>query len=252
MADYDRFADDYDRTFDLAPVRAFVEAPSMFGLLGDVHDQAWLDLACGTGPYTRALKKRGARRVVGVDISAEMLRLAHAAEDARPLGVEYVQQDVGTMPRLGEFDGAIAAYLLHYARDREHLRGMCRSIAANLAPGGRFLTYQLNPAISLEPGFYQPYGTELDLEPGRIPRDGDAFTFRIVLPEFRSPDVTVYYWSHETLETALRDAGFTTVRWRQPTLSPEAGNGPDAQLWHAYLRTPLCVILDCIAAPRIQ
>lgn len=251
MAEYDEFADQYDQTFKLAPFRTHIEAYSLLKQAGDVRDQAWLDVACGTGPYARALRLRGAGRVLGVDLSAEMLRVAQAAEEHEPLGIEYLQQDVGTMPTLGSFDGALGAYLLHYATNADHLRGMCRSIADNLAPGGRFLTYQLNPAFSRQPDYYLKYGTEISLNPDTTLADGDALTFRINVSGFRSPEVSIYYWSHAMLDNALRVAGFDQIRWMMPELSPEATTGPDPEQWHDYINEPLCVIIECVKPAEV-
>jgi SAM-dependent methyltransferase len=246
MAEYDALADKFDQTFTLAPWRTHIEAYSLLKLIGDVRGQAWLDVACGTGPYARALRSRGAAPVAGVDLSGEMLRVARAAEEQEPLGIAYHQHDVGTMPKLGDFDGALGAHLLQYATDAEHLRGMCRSIADNLTPGGRFVTFQLNPAFSRRPDYYLKYGTEFGLDPDRALSDGDAFTFRVNVPGFRSPEVTVHYWSRAVLDEALRGAGFDQIRWTRPELSPEASAGPDVEQWDDYLDTPLCVIIDCV------
>ena len=41
--------------------------------IGDVKDQTILDLACGSGDFTRQMKENGANAVVGVDISEEMV-----------------------------------------------------------------------------------------------------------------------------------------------------------------------------------
>ena len=242
MPDFDGFADQYDQTFELAPFRTHIEAHSVLKALGDVNGQAWLDVACGTGPYSRALRKRGAARVLGVDLSPDMLRRARAAEEQEPLGIEYVEHDAGTMPSFGDFDGALGVYLLHYGTDETHLRGMCASIAANLRPGGRFITYQLNPELSREPDYYLKYGTELSLDPRASLADGDAIGFRINLGDFRSPEVLVYYWSRATLDDALRPAGFERVRWIRPVLAPQVEPGP----FQDYLDQPLCVVLECV------
>ncbi|MEJ3748836.1 class I SAM-dependent methyltransferase [Actinomycetes bacterium KLBMP 9797] len=251
MSEYDGFADQYDQTFQLAPWRTHIEAYSLLKLAGDVRGQAWLDVACGTGAYARGLRRRGADPVCGVDLSTDMLRVARAAEAQEPLGIEYRQHDVGSMPKLGEFDGALGAHLLHYATDEDHLRGMCRSIADNLAPGGRFVTFQLNPDLSRRPDYYLPYGAELHLDPDRALTDGDGFTFTITVPGFRSPEVTIHYWSRPALDAALRAAGFHRIRWSMPELSPEAARGPDPEQWHDYLAEPLCGIIDCEKVGRV-
>jgi SAM-dependent methyltransferase len=250
MSDYDGFADQYDQTFELTPFRTHIEAYSLMKLVGDVRGQAWLDLACGTGPYARALRRRGADPVIGVDLSPEMLRIAQAAEEQEPLGIEYQRHDVGSLPKLREFDGAFGSYLLHYATSEAHLRAMCHSIAGNLRPGGRFVTYQLNPALSRRPDYYLKYGAELHLDPDSPLADGEAIAFRINVAGFRSPEVTVYYWSRDALDNALREAGLDEIRWIRPELSPEAENGPDPQQWLDYLDEPLCVIIECFRTSK--
>jgi 2-polyprenyl-3-methyl-5-hydroxy-6-metoxy-1,4-benzoquinol methylase len=47
-----------------------------------------LDLACGQGRLSRELARRGAR-VVGLDISNELLDKARAVEKDEPLGISY-------------------------------------------------------------------------------------------------------------------------------------------------------------------
>jgi hypothetical protein len=173
-----------------------------------------------------------------------------AATTDEELGIAYAQHDVGSMPKLREFDGALGSYLLHYATDEAHLRDMSHNIAANLRPGGRFVTYQLNPAISRKPNYYLKYGAELSLDPDRPLADGDAIAFRINVAGFRSPEVTVYYWSRAALDSALHEAGFEQIRWISPELSPEAGRGPDPEQWADYLSEPLCVIIDCVRNDR--
>ncbi len=55
--------------------------------LGHVSGQSILDLACGEGSWARRFKLMGANRVVGVDISEEMLKLALNKETQYPLGI---------------------------------------------------------------------------------------------------------------------------------------------------------------------
>jgi SAM-dependent methyltransferase len=243
VADYDQIADRWDETFGLVPYRSHIEAYSVFRLVGDVTGQAWLDVACGSGAYSRALRRRGAHPVVGVDLSAEMIRAARIAEDSDPLDIRYLVADVGALGELGPFDGALGVYLLHYSRSLEHLDQMCRSIAGNLRPGGRFVTFQLNPGLSQQPGFYRSVGVDLTIGQGRALADGDAFTFRIDVPGFTSPDLTVYYWGRPAIDDALRAAGFGEINWTTPALSPDASQY--AAQWHGYLSQPLCVLIEC-------
>lgn len=63
IAPYDLVANDYDKIVklvELLPVRLHIEAYSLMAALGDVRDQAVLDVGCGTGVYSRAARRAGA------------------------------------------------------------------------------------------------------------------------------------------------------------------------------------------------
>ena len=87
-AEYDDIAAEYAASKQL-PFRIVVEAPTLFGLAGDVSGLTVLDLPCGDGTYSRALARRGAASVTGVDLSSAMVERAEAAERDAPLGIHY-------------------------------------------------------------------------------------------------------------------------------------------------------------------
>jgi ubiquinone/menaquinone biosynthesis C-methylase UbiE len=85
--EYDEIAHEY-RDSKLLPFRDYAESFSLFRLIGKLDGRTVLDLACGEGHYTRRLKQAGAARVLGIDISPEMIKLAES-EKATPLGCQY-------------------------------------------------------------------------------------------------------------------------------------------------------------------
>src|SRR5210317_1307221 len=109
-AQYDAIAEDYQATKE-SPLRRYIEAWSLFRMLGDVSGLSVLDLACGEGFYTRRIREAGATSVKGVDISPQMIRLAEMMEAEQPLGVDYLCADVATMEVQGTFDLVSGAYL---------------------------------------------------------------------------------------------------------------------------------------------
>jgi len=62
---------------------------------GDLHGRTVLDAACGTGVLFPYYQQRGAARVIGVDISSEMTRIA--AEKGWDSSVEILCGDMETM-----------------------------------------------------------------------------------------------------------------------------------------------------------
>jgi SAM-dependent methyltransferase len=159
-AEYDRFTRQYQLSKRL-PFRIFSEIPDHLALLGDVTGLSVLDLACGDGFYTRRIQKAGAARVVGVDLSEGMIALARQQEAAEPLGITYLVSPVETLGPIGSFEVVSAAFLLNCAPTCSSLSAMARTIAANLEPGGRFVT--TNSHLSDWPGVdYRPYGMDSD------------------------------------------------------------------------------------------
>ncbi|MEV7521100.1 class I SAM-dependent methyltransferase [Streptomyces sp. NPDC091371] len=225
--------------------------------LGGVRGLDTLDLACGYGYNTRLLARGGARRTVGVDISAEMIRLArehqthehgtdehgtdgHGTAGDRP-DIEYLVADAAGLPDLGPFDLATAVYLFNYAPDRTSLHAMFRSVRANLRAGGKLLAIVPN-AGAFPRVDWSPYGVRI-LD--RLP-EGDApllkahFLTEPPVPfEFRE-------WAHADLAEAAVEAGFTTIGW-QPTRTPPADPVRDEAYWTAYRAWPVSSLMTCTA-----
>jgi ubiquinone/menaquinone biosynthesis C-methylase UbiE len=119
-------------------------------VLGDVANKSILDLACGTGNFTRRF--RSASKVVGVDISEKMIEIARQEEAREPLGIEYLVGDVLELGEIDQFDIVTAGFLLNYSQTKEQLLKMCQNIYANLKPQGRFVT--LNGNVDMPPEIY--------------------------------------------------------------------------------------------------
>ena len=138
MTDYDSIAEGYAAIGDNSIIRKYIITPTFLSILGDVEGLSAIDLACGDGICARELKRLGASRVVGVDISEKMIKLARQKEKS-PLGIEYMVHDVRDLPTIGAFDIATAAFLLHYSRTKAQIGKMCEAISRNLKPEGRFV-----------------------------------------------------------------------------------------------------------------
>lgn len=96
-----------------------------------------LDLGCGSGPVTAALRRDG-RRVVGCDYSLDMLRLAGArvaSGGGAPGG--FVQGDSEQLPiATASVDVVVCLGVLSYVLD---YRSVLREIRRVLTPGGRLV-----------------------------------------------------------------------------------------------------------------
>ncbi|MEE8523791.1 MAG: class I SAM-dependent methyltransferase [Thermoanaerobaculia bacterium] len=99
--------------------------------------RAVLDLACGAGRHTAALRRHG-YRTLGVDLSFTLL--------AVPPRVPCVAGDMSQLPfAAGSFDWILNFFTSfgYFERERENFR-VLEEIVRLLAPGGRFLIDFLN------------------------------------------------------------------------------------------------------------
>jgi 2-polyprenyl-3-methyl-5-hydroxy-6-metoxy-1,4-benzoquinol methylase len=86
-----------------------------------------LDVGCGSGRYAFAMAEAGADRVVGVDVSENMIELARTEAAQNDLGsrCQFIRSAFLDMPTEGKFDVVIATGYFDYLEDpAAHLRKM--------------------------------------------------------------------------------------------------------------------------------
>jgi len=243
--DYDPIAEQYQRSKQ-QPWRTFVECFTLLELIGDPSGLAVLDVACGEGFYTRQVRRRGAARVAGVDLSHGMLELARSQEARQRLGIEYVLGDARDLAATEEYDLVVSAYLLNYARDRAELGSMCDGIARSLRPGGRFVTVNQNPALRFpDAPSYRRYGFETSV-PGPW-REGAPITWKFHLDD-GCFEIENYHLDVAIHEEAFRGAGFRAVRWHTPMLAPEGAQAHGQEFWSTLLQHPPVTFVECVKA----
>ncbi len=222
------------------PIPTYTEVPTVRKLLaGRIEGRSVLDLACGTGYYSRLFTQWGAAKVVGVDVSETMVAAAREAEAKVPLGIDYRVADAAKLTRLGSFDLATATYLLHYAETPEAMRRMCRNIAANLTQGGLLMALLPEPDYVMGRGDTERYGFTYRL----VASDKD---WRLVHADVHTnPPFSIEYrhWVREVFEEALRSAGFTDLRWHPFEVSPEGLAKFGEAYWRDLLANPMSTIL---------
>jgi 2-polyprenyl-3-methyl-5-hydroxy-6-metoxy-1,4-benzoquinol methylase len=82
LEDYDQNTGvSYERWSKTDSVYSLLEWHVFLATIGSVKDLDILDVACGDGRLSRMLMERGARSVVGIDISSEMIARARQEND---------------------------------------------------------------------------------------------------------------------------------------------------------------------------
>jgi 2-polyprenyl-3-methyl-5-hydroxy-6-metoxy-1,4-benzoquinol methylase len=150
---YDDIAEWYDSWVGTHAMREDAFFPAVEALMkealtsafggGEVAGRRICDLACGQGRVARHLAGLGAS-VVGIDLSARLLAIAHRHEEAAPGGIEYRLGDARNLDGVadGTFDGVVCHMAL---MDIPDLAPTLRSVVRLLRPRGWFVFSILHP-----------------------------------------------------------------------------------------------------------
>lgn len=154
LADFYDLENGWDRSPDFAYCKALAaDAASV------------LDLGCGTGELAVALADR--RQVVGVDPAPAMLEIARAKPGAG--SVDFIAGDARTLRLSRRFDLVVlTGHAFQVFLTEDDRRAALATIAAHLAPGGRFIFDSRNPACRE----WEEWGPDVSLRLVEHPRFG--------------------------------------------------------------------------------
>jgi ubiquinone/menaquinone biosynthesis C-methylase UbiE len=186
----------------------FTARPSVLEMCRPFDGMRVLDLGCGEGYCSRALRRSGAAEVHGIDVSSGMVDAAKREETREPLGITYEVGDATDLRGVPthHYERVLAMFLFNYL-NTEQTRACMTEVARVLGPGGRFVFAVPHPSLPWlrdkvppfyfdvgETGYFAARNTRW---PGKIwKRDGTQLEVQLV---------------HKTLEDyfdALAAAGF--------------------------------------------
>ena len=174
----------------------------------DLTGTTVLDFGAGAGRSARALRDRGAQRVVAVDKDANMLKVAR-----RYPGISYIQ--IGqALPIIDRSIGAaLCANVFSEFKAIEDITAACREVWRVLSTDGIFVIIVTSPH-----SVYSDYKS-YRYENVTNPTSGSPITCLIKGPERTL--IQDYYWSADDYTAALQAAGFEVERLLLPIAAPD-------------------------------
>ncbi len=125
-------------------LNTLLEQPAMVRLLPDLKDKSVLDLGCGYGHNCLDFVNKGAKSVLGIDISEKMLDIAK--KEAINEKIEYLNMSMTDIDKLGKkFDVIYSSLAFHYI---ENFEEFCKKMYACLNEGGYLLFSQEHPIVT--------------------------------------------------------------------------------------------------------
>ncbi len=200
---YDSFAESYSTDNESNLFNAYYERPAMIDLAGDVNGRRVLDVGCGSGPLSAALRAKGAI-VTGFDSSPAMIELARQRlGDGAALHVADLSQPLPFAD--GAFDDVVVSLVLHYLRDWTAPLAELRRI---LKPAGRLLLSVNHPVI------YKLAEPSADYF--AVTQFSEEYTFN-------GHSAVLTYWHRplHAMAAAFTEAGFRLSVIAEPPFSPD-------------------------------
>jgi SAM-dependent methyltransferase len=216
---------------------ALAEQAGVEAACGDVTGLDVLDLACGTGFYTRVLGRLGARRVLGVDLSPAMVEAArHAQHGAHPTSarIDYQVHDASVLPVLGSFPLITAVWLLNYAVDESAMTAMLTSVRRNLADHGRFVGVTQSPWFRFAGSRSGKYGWTFE------PTAHNEFGTTVHAIAHTDPPIEfpARFARPEVYSRCALAAGLAEFEWLPVVVPPAARDRFGADFWADFQTNP--------------
>lgn len=194
-----------------------LEQPAMRAHLPELADKSVLDLGCGYGDNCRDFIRRGAGKVVGIDISERMLEAAEAEQN--PAGLRFIHMDMAHISELREkFDFIYSSLAFHYIKD---FTRFAKDVYDLLNEGGELLFSQEHPiATATMDGL------------GHYNRDEAGEAVSYTMSDYSRGGKRSVHWFVDGVEkyhrtmgeiiTELAGAGFHILELEEPVPSSEA------------------------------
>ncbi|KAL9110961.1 MAG: hypothetical protein Q9227_004576 [Pyrenula ochraceoflavens] len=239
-APYDEIAPRYDEDMKKMPQERCMDY-HFTKTVGNVSNFRILDLAAGTGCSARILLSQGAREVVGLDLSPEMIAKAKEETKDDPRLHFFVSDCKEPISFTSEFDMVTGAWLFPFAANEEELAQMWKNIAQALKPGSRYVGITSNVRVDThEDRLTNPkYGSTtevLEKVPGGV---------KVMATMHTNPPIkfVAYSLRPDVYEKCALAAGMEDLRLEAPTWETLPAD-LDHSWWQEFLDKPNYVVVS--------
>jgi ubiquinone/menaquinone biosynthesis C-methylase UbiE len=122
-----------------------IEVPALLKMIGPVRGKTILDIGCGFGDHAQRLSQKKPRKIIGFDISNELIKIAKAQKIKN---AEFYAGDMNNKFKFKDktFDTVFSGLSIHYAKD---INKLFKEIHRVLKKDGTFIFSTGHPIFNL-------------------------------------------------------------------------------------------------------
>ena len=137
------FVEKYINAIKSDEFHQFEDKPAIHKMLATVKGKRVLCIGCGNGDECAYMVRKGAKDVIGVDLSKSMIEKAESKYN----GIKFYVMSASKLRfKSNEFDVLYADLVLHYMSDINPAMNEAYRV---LRPGGRFVFSEIHPAYAV-------------------------------------------------------------------------------------------------------
>lgn len=223
-----------------------IEMPAVLSLVPNLFHADVLDLGCGSGRFAFEFEKLGAKKVIGIDFSNEMIDLANKKKAEEASNVSFFVEDASQLDlKEGEkFDFIFSSTLLHFIEDIERLM---QSLYKLLKKDGQVILSLIHPSFSahypIKKADYS-FPESVDWQFRYLDRSKRAYIqpWLALNDAFENELCESYHHTLADYFQAILSAGFQIIDLIEPS-PPESWKTNHPKQYQAYVKKPTYLIL---------
>ncbi len=222
-----------------------IEWPGIRKMLPKLEKKAVLDLGCGTGIFTFLLERYAPEKIIGIDLSEEMLKIAKKKADAIGSKAEFIAYDASKCADVIDtpVDFVFSSTASHYI---ENINELFENAAKSLKTGGECIFSIIHPLYSamypIEHGDTFPSDEEWTVR--YLDRSARAYIqpWLEYNDDYENHLSKSYHHTFGDYINAIIEAGFTIEKICEPT-PPEEWKTSQPERYDGFMETPVYMII---------
>lgn len=227
--------------------------PTIKKAFGDILEgKKVLDVGCGNGHYSFDFLRWGARHVVGIDNSEEMIQICNSTQKGNPefiKNIEFHKADITNFSlESKDFDVATAFFVLQFLHSKDDLASAFKNISRHLKSGGVLFGLIPNGVEGVRPP--ENMGVKLGAQIQKTPEsafvDGEVVGINFYANGEVCGSSQIALHSREFYEKCFQDSGFSSVEWIAPHFTQHAENLLGREFCDQFLSPPCDIMFKCV------